>query len=120
MDIEYEILAVLWESSQTRNALLRALRDRLDGAEVDPAGVYPVLQMLADGDFVATIKRDDGVLFVLTPQGSALLAARAAEHEESARAPGGDAACPVARGAHVLRAAAVIIAGLLAWRKFAR
>jgi DNA-binding PadR family transcriptional regulator len=119
MDVEYEILAVLWESSQTRNALTRSLRARLNGLEVDPEVVYPALQMLADGDFVATAKREDGVLYTLTQQGSELLAARAAAHEEDATPPGGDQNCPIARAAHLVRTAAMI-ARQLAWRKFAR
>jgi DNA-binding PadR family transcriptional regulator len=119
MDVEYEILAVLWESSQTRNALMRSLRARLNGLEVDPEVVYPALQMLADGDFAAGSKGDQGVLYTLTQQGSELLAARAAAHEDDASPLCGDPVCPIARAAHLVRAA-VTIARQLAWRKFAR
>jgi DNA-binding PadR family transcriptional regulator len=119
MDVEYEILAVLWESSQTRNALMRSLRARLGGLEVDPEAVYPALQMLADGDFVAGSASGEGVLYTLTQQGSELLATRAAAHEEDADPLCGDRESPIARAAHLVRGAAAI-ALQLAWRKFAR
>lgn len=102
-DVEYDILAVLWDAPRQRTEIVRAVGDRR-GTLPHPREVYPPLQMLADGDFVRTsTNTGDQRLYTLTQKGSDLLAERAAFYETALPRAHDPESCPVARGMMIVR-----------------
>ena len=77
--VKYDILAILWEGPRHGYDLMLAIEDQR-GYRPSPGSIYPALQFLEDGDFVAGKEIDGKRVYTITDKGSELLAKHRDEH----------------------------------------
>jgi len=77
-NMKFEILSVLAEKERHGYDVMLEIEQRRGGLRPSPGSVYPALQMLEDGDFIAGRDVDGKRVYAITDAGRAMLA----EHVE--------------------------------------
>jgi len=77
-NMKYEILSVLAEKERHGYDVMLEIEQRRGGLRPSPGSIYPALQMLEDGDFIAGRDVEGKRVFAITDAGRAMLA----EHVE--------------------------------------
>jgi DNA-binding PadR family transcriptional regulator len=80
-DMKFLVLEMLAEAPRHGYEIIRAIEEKR-GFRPSAGSIYPTLQLLEDGGFVTGAEVDGKRVYTITDSGRALLANRAADHDD--------------------------------------